>query len=155
MNPRNGEIESPAVSAAGILLMTRPTEHVPRQFLLMRHTNRWDLPKGHAEANETAQQTALRETQEETGIAASLITIDPGFRFSLTYPVKYREHGDRIFQKTVDFFLGYVDQTHEVCCTEHAGYQWFPWNPPHAIQAQSIDPLLAAVYAHLANAATS
>jgi hypothetical protein len=29
--------------------------------------------------------------------------------------------------------------------TEHDSYQWFPWLPPHEIQAQTIDPLLAEV----------
>src|ERR1700712_4758735 len=29
---------------------------------------RWSLPKGHLEAGETAEQAAVREVQEETGI---------------------------------------------------------------------------------------
>jgi 8-oxo-dGTP pyrophosphatase MutT (NUDIX family) len=39
--------------------------------LLLCHatgTSRWDLPKGHGEAEETPQQTALRETAEETAL---------------------------------------------------------------------------------------
>ena len=40
----------------------------------------WSLPKGHIEAGETAEQAAVREVQEETGIAgvivAELGTID-------------------------------------------------------------------------------
>lgn len=146
--------ESSAVSAAGILLMTRGgDEHRAPQFLLMQHPNRWDLPKGHAEPGESLEQTALRETQEETGIPASQISLDPDFRFSVSYPVTYRKHGDRVFQKTVHYFLGFLDDVPEVCCTEHIGYKWFPWNPPHKIQAQGIDPLLAAVEQHLGGAA--
>ena len=45
------------VRAAGILLMTRCK---PQQFLLMRHSNRWDLPKGHCEPGESYVETALR-----------------------------------------------------------------------------------------------
>ena len=120
----------------------------------MRHADRWDLPKGHAEPNESLPQTALRETEEETGIAAAQITLDPDFRFSLSYPVRYRHQGDRVFQKTVHYFLGYVDQTCDVDCTEHIGAQWFRWAPPHAIQAQTIDPLLAAVHRHLTSSST-
>jgi len=39
--------------------------------LLLCHatgTSRWDIPKGHGEAGESAQDTALRETAEETGL---------------------------------------------------------------------------------------
>jgi len=159
----------PVVSAAGILLMTRPTSRGVatdgppgsstkdgggqdgrgRQFLLMRHSDRWDLPKGHAEPGETPRQTALRETEEETGIDASRITLDDAFVHSIAYPVKYREHGDRVFEKRVTFFLGYVDQPWPVTHTEHLGHEWFRWSPPHRIQAKTIDPLLAAVEAHL------
>lgn len=168
----------PVVSAAGILLMTRPTlkgvatnhpfnpstqnggdqdggdqgtrdqDGGGRQFLLMRHSDRWDLPKGHAEPGETPRQTALRETEEETGIDVSRITLDDAFVYSITYPVTYRDHGDRVFEKRVTFFIGYVDQPWPVNCTEHVGHEWFRWNPPHRIQAQTIDPLLAAVDAH-------
>ena len=142
--------DASTVSAAGILLLTRAIGDPSTQhFLLMRHVDRWDLPKGHAEPNESLQQTALRETEEETGIAANRIELDPDFRFSLSYPVRYRSHRDRLFQKTVHYFLGYVDEICDVDCTEHIGAEWFRWSPPHAIQAQTIDPLLAAVHQHL------
>src|SRR2546423_11272655 len=39
--------------------------------LLLCHatgTSRWDIPKGQGEAGESPQQTALRETAEETGL---------------------------------------------------------------------------------------
>lgn len=57
---------------------------VPRGALIAR-TDRhgrllWSLPKGHIEAGETAEQAAVREVEEETGIAgvilAELGTID-------------------------------------------------------------------------------
>jgi 8-oxo-dGTP pyrophosphatase MutT (NUDIX family) len=31
-----------------------------QSFLLMKHSDRYDLPKGHMEVGETEQQTALR-----------------------------------------------------------------------------------------------
>ena len=55
-------------------------------FLLIRDPyQNWGLPKGHVERGETPEQTALREVQEETGIAALelhdvLDTIDWFFR---------------------------------------------------------------------------
>jgi ADP-ribose pyrophosphatase YjhB (NUDIX family) len=33
----------------------------------------WSLPKGHIEAGETAEQAALREVEEETGIAGQIL----------------------------------------------------------------------------------
>jgi ADP-ribose pyrophosphatase YjhB (NUDIX family) len=33
----------------------------------------WSLPKGHIEAGETAEQAALREVEEETGIAGEIV----------------------------------------------------------------------------------
>ncbi len=134
------------VSAAGILLM-RKGPHP--QFLLMRHPKRWDLPKGHCEADESFQETAIRETQEETGIDPSVIEIDPEFRFEIRYPVTYKKTGSQVFEKTVQYFLGYLAEKPNLVLTEHDSAEWFDWKPPHAIQAQTIDSLLAAVAKHL------
>lgn len=38
------------------------------QMLFIKRDNRWDLPKGHFEKGETAEQCAIREVTEETGI---------------------------------------------------------------------------------------
>lgn len=145
------ENTAPKVAAAGILLMSSGS---PQRFLLMRHHDRWDLPKGHAEPGETLRQTALRETEEETGIAASQIVLDPDFSFSLTYPVTYRRQGNQVFEKTVTYFLGYVECERPIVCSEHAGYEWQNWSPPHRIQAETIDPLLSAVADHFARERT-
>lgn len=37
-------------------------------MLLIHRNNRWDLPKGKVETGETLLGTALRETEEETGV---------------------------------------------------------------------------------------
>ena len=50
-------------------------------FLLMKHKQRWDLPKGHVDPGETDLECAYRELVEETGIAADDIVMDPTFRF--------------------------------------------------------------------------
>lgn len=39
------------------------------KMLLILRNNRWDLPKGKVESGETLLQAALREVEEETGIA--------------------------------------------------------------------------------------
>lgn len=51
--------------------------------------------------------------------------------------------------KTLVVFLGRLTRSVEIEVTEHEGYRWFPWSPPHSIQTQTIDPLLAAVDAFL------
>lgn len=132
--------------AAGIVILTRST---PAQFLLMRHHDRWDLPKGHCEPKESYLETALRETQEETGISPDQIEIDPDFKYKIEYPVTYKRWGDEVFQKKVVYFLGYVDKKPKLQLTEHESAEWFDWNPPHQIQKQTIDPLLAAIADHL------
>ena len=45
---------------------------------------RWSFPKGHIEAWETEEDTAMREMREECGMTAKLY---PGFREVMNYPV--------------------------------------------------------------------
>ena len=39
----------------------------------------WSLPKGHIELGETAEQTAIREVAEETGIRGDVWRLSPWF----------------------------------------------------------------------------
>lgn len=136
------------VRAAGFLLLLRPDDNV-QEFLLMKHTDRWDLPKGHCEEGESFLQTALRETAEETGISSEQISVDADFQFDCSYPVTYKRWGNRVLTKQVRYFLGILNRRPELNLTEHKSAQWFAWKPPHSIQTQTIDPLLAAVDQHL------
>lgn len=141
------KIPGQRVTAAGLLLVTQ-VEASP-EFLLMRHSNRWDLPKGHCDEGETFRHTALRETEEETGILPHQIEIDPTFSFELVYEVRYPKWGDRTFEKQVRYFLGFVADKPDLTLTEHESALWHPWAPPHHIQSETIDPLLAAVAKHI------
>src|SRR4029434_5927298 len=135
------------IHAAGMLVTRgRPIE----SFLLMRHKSRWDLPKGHRDEGETDAACALRELKEETGIGAADIELDSDFRFTIEYDVDSKRFGEWC-HKTVVFFLARLLRDVTIAPTEHPGYQWFPWLPPHHIQEQTIDPLLAAVEWHLAS----
>jgi ADP-ribose pyrophosphatase YjhB (NUDIX family) len=63
------------VSAGGLVLDRRtPTA---RAALIARHDRRgrlvWSLPKGHLEDGESAEQAAVREVEEETGIRARVL----------------------------------------------------------------------------------
>lgn len=113
-----------------------------REFLLMRHADRWDLPKGHVDPGESEMQCALRELNEETGITADDIKIIDSFRFTTNYPVRAKRD-NREIDKTLVVFLARLNRDVQIDPTEHGGYQWFAWNPPHQIQGKTIDPLLA------------
>ena len=129
------------VKSCGFLIVRgNPT----REFLLMRHADRWDLPKGHVDPGETEIQCALRELQEETGITAADIEPIEGFRFTTQYRVRSKRDG-KLYDKTLVVFLARQIRDVPIQVTEHGGYQWFAWYPPHQIQAWTIDPLLAEV----------
>lgn len=132
------------IEAAGFLLFYRGE---PPAFLLMQHAKRWDLPKGHAEPGESILETALRETEEETGIAADSIAVDPDFRFVIEYDVRGNKRGD--YRKRVTYFLGYVDEKFTPKLTEHIGFKWFHWPTTKSLQAATIDPLLESVRNYL------
>ena len=51
------------VNAAGGLITNSKGE-----FLLIRRSGLWDLPKGHQDPGEALEVTALREAEEETGL---------------------------------------------------------------------------------------
>lgn len=129
--------------AAGFLLMMRGPNP---QFLLMQHADRWDLPKGHAEEGEDILQTALRETEEESGVPASAIDVDPVFRFVTEYRVEGKRRGS--YDKRVTYFLGFLEHKPDVSVTEHLGFQWWDWPCQGSIQARTIDPLLQALSKH-------
>ena len=139
-----GEVTDNPKSCGVILFRTEPVE----SFLLMRHADRWDLPKGHVDPGESETQCALRELAEETGIVAADVEIDPHFRFTTKYPVRSRWHGGEIRDKTLVIFLARLQRPADILVTEHLDYEWFPWQPPHQIQEKTIDPLLAAVDAY-------
>ena len=55
------------------------------RYLIIRHRGgHCGFPKGHTEAGESEQETALREIREEVGLNVSLIA---GFREEDTYPL--------------------------------------------------------------------
>lgn len=111
-------------------------------LLLIKPTSRYDLPKGHIEFGEDELTCALRELYEETGIEASTLLLDKAFRFTTTYQTRSQRFHSEIIEKTVVIFLGWLKQEVKVKLSEHGSYTWVEWNPPHAIQKKTIDPLL-------------
>ena len=63
-----------------------------------RHPRLWALPKGTPEVGETLQETATRETREETGLAVEVV--EPIRAIGYVFV-----RGSTRFNKTVHFFL--------------------------------------------------
>ncbi len=119
----------------------------PIQFLLMKHDDRWDLPKGHLDPGETQSEAALRELREETGIKQSELWTDPNFLFRQQYTVN---EAKKAKVKELTIYLGWLRKDLEIQPTEHIGFSWLDWSPPHTIQVQTIDPLLDEVACYMA-----
>jgi 8-oxo-dGTP pyrophosphatase MutT (NUDIX family) len=130
------------VKACGVLVFRREPEP---SFLVMKHARRFDLPKGHLESGETDEQCALREMTEETGIPPASVRLEPGFRYQeVYYPYEARFGPGRV-EKTLVIFLGWLLNDHPIQPTEHRGYAWLKWNPPHKLQKYTLDPLLQSL----------
>lgn len=135
----------PTVFAAGYLVF-RNAQRL--EFLLMKHPDRWDLPKGHLDEGENCMEAAKRELFEETGIPIDAIWTDPQYCFVHRYWVAKRKKPEQKTLKELTIFLGLLLRPIELVCSEHPDYKWWDWNPPHDIQSQTIDPLLESVAKH-------
>jgi 8-oxo-dGTP pyrophosphatase MutT (NUDIX family) len=90
-------------SAGGVAYRRNATGDVEIALIATRHGTRWQLPKGTCEAGETAEQTAIREVQEEAGLA----TVVDAFLQSIDYWYwdTYRKETPELVHKLVDFYL--------------------------------------------------
>jgi|694.fasta_scaffold00317_32 bis(5'-nucleosidyl)-tetraphosphatase len=138
------------IQAAGLVLLTRSR---PQQLLLLQHPDRWDLPKGHSDDGEDLRTTALRETEEETGISQDKIQVDDRFQFVTQYSIKRSKRG--AYRKKVTYFLGYLERPEAIRLTEHIGYRWIDWPTTDSIQKKTIDPLLAQLRSYLGQPSTA
>lgn len=137
------------IRAAGILVVRDVespdgTLQRPGEFLLMKHKRRWDLPKGHVDPGEDEFETAVRELEEETGIPIDAVEFLKPFQYEIFYVVRERQFSPDPLPKRVIFYLARLTRDVDIVVTEHQGYEWLPWAPPHQIQQQTVDPLLAA-----------
>lgn len=108
----------PKEQSAGIVVFNKRDNQI-RYLLLHYQPGHWDFPKGHIEGKETDEETAIRETKEETGLKD--IRIIPGFREDIKY--YFRAEGRTIF-KTVAFFLAETNSEEIIISPEHIGYKW-------------------------------
>jgi bis(5'-nucleosidyl)-tetraphosphatase len=76
------------------------------KFLLLKQSDgSWTYPKGHVEAGETQEETALRELQEETGITKIKLLDFPIIREE--YEINFTEPALKINE----YFIGLVKDT--------------------------------------------
>ena len=144
-------VEIPIGSDSGISPATGPSQTSPNHqisFLLLKHPNRWDLPKGHVDPGETNMECAIRELTEETGIQKQDLIIDPEFRYKQKYMVNSKRTNGKPKRKTLIIYAAKLIQPVELKLTEHDSFQWFDWAPPHTIQEKTIDPLLQEFQHH-------
>ncbi len=87
-----------------------------KYLLACEHGGYWVFPKGHMEAGESEQETALREVKEETGLDVTLVE---GFRVTDEHNLA-REGRPNTIKQTVYFLAEYEDQDYvpqesEIC----------------------------------------
>jgi bis(5'-nucleosidyl)-tetraphosphatase len=109
----------PSAKACGFVLV-RPAP-AGCEYLLLTNKNRSELglPKGHAEQGESELATALRETEEETGLTD--LAPDPWFRRTVHYPAQRR--GTR-YEKTVVYLLARLRSGEVRISEEHSDHRW-------------------------------
>lgn len=106
-----------ATSAGAILF--RDTREEREYLLLKSRPGDWEFPKGGVEEDEELQQTAIREVEEEAGIADFRL-ID-GFREDYDYV--FQANGATI-HKTVHLFIARSFETSAELSHEHSDHQW-------------------------------
>ena len=92
-------------------------------LILLQKGGSWSFPKGHMEAGETEEQTALRELYEETGLHAELI---PGQKVVSEYAIA------PYTKKQVVLFAGEVTGTVTEQKTEVSCHKWVSAAQLHA-----------------------
>ena len=120
----------PQEKSAGAIIF-RMENGVPLYLLLHYPSGHWEFAKGHIEEGEDAQQAALREIKEETGIED--LQIIPGFKEYAKYSFKksYGLQGDAkkkapwVF-KLVVFYLAKTQTPQVNISKEHQGFLWLP-----------------------------
>lgn len=105
-------------TSAGAVLFRRENSKI--LFLLLNYSSgHWDFVKGKMEVGETAHQTVVRETQEETGIT-DIVFLDD-FEEWIKYNFQY--HGELVNKKVV-FFLAETKTEQVLISHEHLDYTW-------------------------------
>ena len=108
-------------TSAGIVLFRRENDKI--LFLLLHYpSGHWDFVKGKMEKGETPHETAIRETEEETGITD--IEFFDGFEEWIQYNFQFE--GELVNKKVV-FFLAETKSKDVEISHEHLDYTWMDY----------------------------
>jgi ADP-ribose pyrophosphatase YjhB (NUDIX family) len=108
------------------------------EVLMIFRNRRWDLPKGHREAGESLEATALREVAEECGLGGLQLR-----RFLTTTYHLYAEES-RMYLKSTDWFAMDYNGTEEPVPQTAEGISHVEWIP-----AARLPDVLSSGYASL------
>ena len=109
-------------TSAGIVLFRK--EGTKKMFLLLHYpSGHWDFVKGKMEKGESTMETAIRETEEETGITD--VRFLENFEEWIEYNFQYK---GEIVHKKVVFFLGETRTEEVKISNEHLSYAWKEYN---------------------------
>jgi len=90
----------------------------------------WGFPKGHLEKDETAEQAALREVKEETGLETAIIEKIDDVHYFFTHPEK-----GTISKQVTIFLMKYLNGEAKAQEKELLDLGWF--SPEEAIEMLS------------------
>ncbi|MDJ0974733.1 MAG: NUDIX domain-containing protein [Planctomycetota bacterium] len=108
-------------TACGFVLVREQDGAIEYLLLTNRERQEPGLPKGHAEKDEPELETALRETEEETGLTD--LEVADRFRRELIYPATRK---GQTYEKTVVYFLARLGSGEVRLSKEHSEYEWAP-----------------------------
>jgi len=84
---------------------------------------RWQLPKGHLEAGESAEQAAVREVREETGVSGRPLGPLPGIEYWFV------QAGQRVHKQVDYYLLEYAGGSEtDYDPSEVSSAAWFAWD---------------------------
>ncbi len=122
LRARRRPISTEETSAGGLVINE---DTLPAQAALIGRLDRrgrlmWSLPKGHLEAGETAEQAAIREVREETGIQG--VIVEPLGTIDFWFVAE----GRRIHKTVHHFVMRATGGSINADDPEVATVEWFP-----------------------------
>lgn len=110
------------LKAAGLIIFRRKRFKGPFEYLLLQTSygrHHWTPPKGHVDPGESEMETALRETEEESGLKQGSLNVMENIRKTLNYEVRGKP-------KTVIYWLAEL-KDYDVpirLSREHQDFKW-------------------------------
>jgi 8-oxo-dGTP pyrophosphatase MutT (NUDIX family) len=111
----------PQERSAGAIVFHRKDGKI--EYLLLHYeAGHWEFPRGNIEQGETEEETARRETKEETGIT-DVAFID-GFKETSAW--FFTREGKTVHKEAV-YFLAETKQKDVAISFEHQDHAWLPF----------------------------